>query len=58
MKLGSEDPLGTDYWLNVKFTSMVVTTSTGSPFNKVGLYTHCFNASVAEATNIGWPLIN
>ena len=32
----------------MKFTSICVTTSTGSPLSSVGLYTHCFTASVAD----------
>src|SRR5215467_4685507 len=43
------------YWLREKITSIVVSTSTGSPFNKVGLYFHCCTASIAARTNNGWP---
>ena len=37
----------------LKFTSTVVTTSTGVPLSKVGLYSHCLTASVADCTNRG-----
>ena len=50
-------PTVSSYWLNVKFTSICVTTSTGSPFSSVGWYTHCFTASMADGTSSGWPLI-
>src|ERR1700676_2416629 len=46
------------YWLNVKFTSIWVTTSTGSPFRRVGLYTHCETADRAASTSNGWPVTN
>jgi len=32
---------------------MVVTTSTGSPLSRVGLYSHCFTASCAACTKSG-----
>ena len=37
----------------LKFTSTVVTTSTGVPLSRVGLYSHCLTASVADCTNSG-----
>ena len=39
----------------VNETVIVVSTSTGSPFSKVGRYLHCFTASSAAGTNIGFP---
>src|SRR5580658_7321796 len=41
----------------VKLTSMVVTTSTGLPSSRVGLYSHCWTASSAAWTNNGGPLM-
>jgi hypothetical protein len=38
---------------NLKFTSTVVTTSTGCPLRSVGLYSQCLTASVADCTNRG-----
>src|SRR5271157_1334188 len=40
----------------VKFTLIVVSTSTGSPFRKYGLYFHCFTASIAAGASMGCPL--
>src|SRR5258708_30498882 len=39
------------------FTVMVVSISTGSWFNREGLYFHCFTASIAACCSIGCPLI-
>src|SRR5690348_6784729 len=44
------------YWLKVKLTSIWVTTSTGSPLSRVGLYCHCETACRAASTSSGWPL--
>jgi len=43
---------------SVKFTCTWVSTSTGSPFSRYGLYFHCFTASIAAGASIGCPLIN
>src|SRR5581483_6011287 len=41
----------------VKFTVIWVSTSTGSPLRKYGLYFHCFTASMAAGASMGCPLI-
>src|SRR3984893_343790 len=43
------------YWLSEKMTSIVVSTSTVTPFNSVGLYLHCCTASIAARTSKGCP---
>ena len=42
----------------MKITVIVVSTSTGCPFNRYGLYRHCLTAVMAAGTSIGWPLTN
>src|SRR6266568_7786 len=43
------------YWFKEKITSIVVSTSTGSPFRRVGRYLHWRTASSAACTNSGCP---
>jgi hypothetical protein len=46
------------YLASVKLTCTWVSTSTGSPFNKYGLYFHCLTASMAAGASPGCPLIS
>ena len=48
-------PAARGYFVRVKFTSTCVATSTGSPFNKVVEYSHCWTAGTAAPTNKGCP---
>ena len=41
---------------SVKFTVTLVSTSTGSPLRRYGLYFHCLTASMAAGASMGCPL--
>ena len=48
------DVCGCGYF-RLNMTVTMVCAATGSPFKSVGLYCHCFTASIAASTRIGWP---